>query len=70
MITHEKCDFRRLILLYLSIYFRYFVSISVNSMLTDVFAAYLNYLVKQWDLAAESAEMTNIKNRIVRQAET
>ena len=38
-------------------------------MLTDFFAAYLDYLVKQVDLAAESAKMTNFKYRLVHQVE-
>ena len=39
-------------------------------MLTDFFAAYLEYLVKQVNLAAKSAEMMKLKNRLARQAET
>ena len=38
-------------------------------MLTDFFAAYLEYLVKQVNLAAKSAEMMKLKNRLVHQAE-
>ena len=39
-------------------------------MLTDFFAAYLEYLVKQVNLVAKSAKMMKLKNRLVHQTET